>query len=138
VSRVIIDASVAFSWIMATQLTRSAEALRALANAEFAAPYIFGFELRNGLLRAERQKRLSRAAADLAVADLLGDVVRLDDPPDADILEATLGVARMHGLSYYDACYLELALRAHAQLASRDGPLLDAAARMGAMVYDAR
>lgn len=137
-SRVIIDASVAFSWIMATQLTRSAEALRALANAEFAAPYIFCFELRNGLLRAERQQRLSRAAADLAIADLLGAVVRLDDPPSPAIMEATFGVARTHTLSYYDACYLELAYRANAELASRDGPLLDAATRLGVAVYDAR
>ena len=135
---VVIDASVAFSWIMATQFTASAGALRTRANAEFAAPLILGFELRNGLLRAERQKRLTSAAADLAIADLFGAIVRLDDPPDAQAMEATLLVARAHGLSHYDACYLELAQRVNADLASRDGPLLAAAQASGVRTYDAR
>ncbi len=136
-NRVVIDASVAFSWILASQLTRSAEALRALANAEFVAPYIFSFELRNGLLRAERQKRLSRVAADLAVADLL-IAVGLDDPPAPAIMEAVLEVARRQGLSFYDACYLELAQRVGGELASRDAALIAAAATLGLRVYDAR
>lgn len=137
-NRLIVDASVAFSWIMATQRTASADALRALADAEFAAPHIFGFELRNGLLRAERQQRLSAATADLAIADLLGAIVRLDDPPDARIMEAVHVIARTHGLSYYDACYLELAQRLDAVLASRDGPLLTAAQKIAIRNYDAR
>ena len=136
--RIVVDASVAFSWILATQVTRSAEALRTLADAEFIAPFIFGFELRNGFLRAERQKRIAPATADLAIADLLGAVVRLDDPPDAASMEAALTLARALGLSYYDACYLEFAQRAIADLASRDEPLLQAAARLGIKVYDAR
>lgn len=137
-SWVVIDASVAFSWIMATQFTKSAEALRARASVEFAAPFIFGFELRNGLLRAERQKRLSSATADLAVADLLGAVVRLDDPPDAQAMDAALAIARAHGLSFYDACYLELTQRVNAELASRDAPLLAAGQAIGVRIYDAR
>lgn len=136
-NRVVIDTSVAFSWILASQLTRSAEALRALANAEFVAPYIFSFELRNGLLRAERQNRLSRLAADLAVADLL-IAVGLDDPPAPAIMEAVLEVARTQGLSFYDACYLELAQRVGGELASRDAALITAAATLGLRVYDAR
>jgi predicted nucleic acid-binding protein len=138
VTWVAIDASVAFSWIMATQFTASAEALRTRANVEFAAPLIFSFELRNGLLRAERQKRLTGATADLAIADLLGAIVRLDDPPDAAATDAALLVARTHSLSYYDACYLELARRVNADLASRDGPLLAAAQASGVSTYDAR
>lgn len=137
-NRVVIDASVAFSWIMATQSTKSAEALRALANAEFVAPHIFGFELRNGLLRAERQKRLSRAAADLAIADILSAIVRVDDPPDPGVMEGTLDIARMHGLSFYDACYLELAQRLGAPLASRDAPLIAVAEMRGIGAYDVR
>lgn len=137
-NRVVIDASVAFSWILATQTTQAADALRALANADFVAPYIFGFELRSGLLRAERQNRLSGAAADLAIADLLGAVVRLDDPPGAEGLEAALSAARTHGLSYYDACYLELAQRLDGALASRDAALIAAADKAGLQTYDAR
>lgn len=137
-SRVIIDASVAFSWILATQFTKSAEALRALANAEFVAPYIFSFELRNGLLRAERQKRLSSTAADLSITDLLAAVVRLDDPPGPVIMEAVFAVARTQGLSFYDACYLELAQRLGGELASRDAPLIAAADKLGIRTYDAR
>jgi len=138
VNRVVVDASVAFAWILATQVTRAGEALRALANADFVAPYIFGFELRNGVLRAERQKRLSREAADLAVADLLGAVVRLDDPPGPEIMEAAFDIARTSGLSFYDACYLELAQRMGAELASRDGALVAAAEKFGLRAYDAR
>lgn len=137
-NRVVIDASVAFSWILATQATQAADALRALPNADFVAPYIFGFELRNGLLRAERQSRLSGAAADLAVADILGAVVHLDDPPNSEGMEAVLRAARANGLSYYDACYLELAQRLGGALASRDAALIAAAADAGIATYDAR
>ncbi len=136
--RVVIDASVAFSWILATQNTRSAEVLRSLTNAEFVAPYIFSFELRNGLLRAERQKRLSSAVADLAIADLLGAVVQRDDPPTPAIMEAALALARAHSLSFFDACYLELAQRIGGELASRDAPLIAAAEELGIGTYDAR
>lgn len=137
-NRVVIDASVAFSWILATQATQAADALRSLTNADFVAPYSFGFELRNGLLRAERQSRLSSAAADLAIADLLGAVVRVDDPPGHEAMEAVLRTARANGLSFYDACYLELAQRLGGALASRDAALIAAAARAGVAIYDAR
>ncbi len=105
------------------QRTNAADALRTLANSEFVAPHIFGFELRNGLLRAERQKRLSSVATELAIADLLGAVVHLDDPPSPAIMAAVLEIARVHGPSFYDACYVELAERTGGELASRDTPL---------------
>jgi len=44
---------------------------------------------------------------------------------------ATLSLAREHGLSVYDAAYLELALRRGATLATFDGPLRDVAKKLG-------
>lgn len=45
--------------------------------------------------------------------------------------DETLRLARESGLTYYDAAYLELALRRGAQLASRDRQLVAAARAHG-------
>lgn len=136
-SLTVIDASIAHSWVLETQKTPAAFALRTLASATFIAPFVFVFEVRNGLARAERQDRLEATATDRALA-LLHALVNLEAPPDDEVLAGALLLSRRHHLSFYDACYLEAALRLGATLASRDAPLIDAAAREGVAVYDAR
>jgi predicted nucleic acid-binding protein len=47
-------------------------------------------------------------------------------------------LAREHGLSSYDASYLDLAVRTGLPLASLDGPLLAAADRFGVVRFTAQ
>jgi predicted nucleic acid-binding protein len=62
----------------------------------------------------------------------------LAPPPDTVIHNRILDTARAHGLSFYDATYLELAVHSAFELASRDAGLLAAASRNGVAVIDAR
>jgi predicted nucleic acid-binding protein len=57
--------------------------------------------------------------------------VEVDIASLTDRLEVTLGLAREHQLSVYDATYLELALRLGLPLATLDARLRDAATRVG-------
>ena len=50
-------------------------------------------------------------------------------------MSAALALAREHGLSAYDAVYLELAIRAGAPLATLDNILRAAARKAGVEVY---
>ena len=51
---------------------------------------------------------------------LRGLPIRTDEEPD---LQSAFNLARAHGLSFYDAVYLELAKREGAELATLDGAL---------------
>jgi predicted nucleic acid-binding protein len=55
----------------------------------------------------------------------------LDSQADSD---ATLELARAHGLTVYDAVYLELALRRHLPLVTFDVTLAEAARRANVVV----
>ncbi len=86
------------------------------------APALWYYELMNMLLVAERRKRLTTNAA--------GDARRFLDrlPLTVDALdsvsrESVYAIARTHGLSFYDATYLELAYRIDAPLITADKAL---------------
>lgn len=91
------------------------------------APRLWRYEVANGLLMAQRRGRVTgdkRMALLAALADL---PVTADDEPEGDPWGATSRLADLHGLTVYDAAYLELAQRRRLPLATLDGPLRDAA-----------
>ena len=92
------------------------------------APSLWWVEVRNGLVTAERRGRLTQedTAAALQAIDALG--VQLDQAPDSASL---LRLARTHGLTAYDALYLELSIRQQRPLATLDGKLGAAAQAEG-------
>jgi predicted nucleic acid-binding protein len=57
--------------------------------------------------------------------------VDIDPPPDMHRQAQVARLALTHGLTYYDAAYLELVLRLNGQLASRDRQLLAVARTCG-------
>jgi predicted nucleic acid-binding protein len=126
----VADASVVAAWFLPTQaIPYTDRALARLANEPACVPCLWPFELANILAVLERRKRLTRAQAvgvleRLALLPLTVDAA----PPTVPRL---LELAHQHGLSAYDAGYLELALRLGVPVASRDGPLRAAAERAG-------
>jgi predicted nucleic acid-binding protein len=80
---------------------------------------------------AERRKRLDAAGVAQAVALFTQLPVAVDPETDKHASTATLGLARDHAISVYDAAYLELALRRGAALASLDRPLRLVAKNLG-------
>lgn len=76
------------------------------------------------MLVAERRGRLSTDDVNQRLQALSALPVHTDDEPRLDV---ALALARAHGLSIYDALYLELAQRNPAALATLDTALARAA-----------
>jgi len=94
-------------------------------------PELWLLEIANGLLVRQRQKKLTAAERKTALATLAALNFIVDTDAGKAAFKATSEMAEKHGLSVYDATYLEVALRRSLPLASRDGPLLRAAKRSG-------
>ncbi len=124
----VVDNSVVMAWCFEDEGDGQALAvLESLADREAVVPAIWPLEVGNVLLVAERRGRLSHASAVRFLA-LLGNLpIRVDQEPPARMLTEILSLAREHGLSTYDASYLDLAMREGLPIATRDANLSRAA-----------
>lgn len=125
----VLDASVSGCWPFA----EGSEPLpqRALAWVkEYRAwvPWIWWFEARNLLLVSERRGRLAPGAVEEQLAYLRQLPIGIDAEP---VESAIIRLAREHGLTIYDAAYLEVARRKHYPLATLDRKLKMAAIAEG-------
>ena len=91
-------------------------------------PGIWWYELRNAFVVNERRGRLDAADTGAILADLAELRITIDSYHDDGAL---LALGRQHGLSIYDAAYLEVALRRELPLATLDQRLRQAAAARG-------
>ena len=92
-------------------------------------PPLWQLEFANVLRTACRKKRLVAAQAHAIIDQICGLPIAIDTvtPGPAELL----ALALRHNLSSYDAAYLELALRLQIPVATKDGPLRDAAEASG-------
>ena len=126
----VVDASVALAWCFKDEQNDYARGvLLRLENEAAVVPSLWAVEVANGLLVAERRGRIS--SADLARVHAILSSVRIIQSDVA--LETALGnvyeLAREHGLTVYDACYLHLAVVEGLPLATGDRDLQTAARR---------
>lgn len=130
----VIDASVTLSWCFEDEVDAIAEqTLSALEAGEGLVPSLWRLEIVNGLVVAERRKRLRANQSDHFLQLLAVLPIRVDDQTSA---LAVLDLARKTNLSAYDAAYLELALRRDVPLATRDRVLVAAARKAGVRLFD--
>jgi predicted nucleic acid-binding protein len=128
----VVDASIALAWHFEDEVSEYADRiLDRLREDRAAAPSIWPSEVANALLVAERRGRLSPARVARAVELLLELPVSIHDTAADLALGPVLDLARTHGLSAYDAAYLELAMREGLPLATQDEALRAAAQRVG-------
>ncbi|HSR09234.1 MAG TPA: type II toxin-antitoxin system VapC family toxin [Bryobacteraceae bacterium] len=131
-----MDASVALAWGFPDEGNEYADAaLLKLERETMLVPALFALEVANALVMGERRKRLRQAEIRRFVDLLEGLSMVQDVQPRSVIMSAVLAIAREHGLSAYDAAYLELAIRAGAPLATLDKALRAAARKAGVTVY---
>jgi predicted nucleic acid-binding protein len=129
----VADASVMAAWFLPSQANAYTDAaLARLAEEPVRVPCLWPFEFANILAVLERRRKLSRIQATGIIERLAPLPLAVD--ATAPAAGRLLELAREHGLSAYDAGYLELALRLNVRLASKDGPLRAAAARMGLLL----
>ena len=99
-------------------------ALTRLEDDEALVPHLWHLELRNCLLVATRRGRFTADGPTERLNALRDLPVRTDTEPD---LTLAFVLAERHGLSFYDAVYLELAKRHTAPIATLDKALARAA-----------
>ena len=132
----VLDASVAASWLLDDEDDPDASAvLERLGQEDALVPQLWHIEIRNCLLVAQRRRRLSNNDLGERLRALAGLPVRTDADYDPD---SSFALAQEHGLSFYDALYLNLAQRRRVPLATLDRALRRAAAAEGVAVVQRR
>lgn len=132
----VVDASVVLSWCFEDEGGDYAVAvLQELRSSEAAAASLWPLEVTNGLLAGERRGRIHPRDARRFVRLLLSLPIVVDPVARRRAFEATHALSRKHGLTSYDAAYLELAVRLGVPVATLDAPLGAAAEAEGVGVF---
>ena len=129
----ILDASVTLAWFFEDEKTDWSEELleRLRQGNRVVVPAHWAAEVANGLLMAVRKKRIKPEQLQLHWEDL--GRLPIDTEPALNTArgEEVLAPGEKHGLTVYDAAYLELARRYQFPLATLDGDLRKAAQAEG-------
>jgi predicted nucleic acid-binding protein len=126
----VVDASVSAAWFLPDEATPVTEAaLQATSVVDVWVPALWMLEIGNLLLSAQRRRRISADKRRQLVGAATALRLKLDrDPVDMVVLDE---VAAAHGLTTYDAVYLELARRRGLALATCDAGLIRALSKAG-------
>ena len=128
-SGLVPDASIIIAWLLDDEDDPRADmAVNEIEADGGIVPWLWHMETRNTLLIAERRGRIASDDVEERLADLRELPVETDTQPD---LQSAFELARTHGLTMYDAMYLELAKREGATLATLDRALRRAALAEG-------
>lgn len=132
---IVLDCSVALTWVFAEEARPETDALLLRVEAQGAVvPPIWPLEVANVLVSAERRQRIAPGGAALRLRHLWALDVRVDEAlPPSDVAEI-IHLALDQRLTAYDAAYLALARRTGLPLATIDAALAAAAKRVGVVV----
>jgi predicted nucleic acid-binding protein len=129
----VLDASIVISWVFEDESSPYAEEIiEALKSRSAVVPLVWPLEVDNAILAAVRRRRIQEADAFrfLTVLDTLTLEIDLEVARQT-LGQRILGLGLTHGLSAYDASYLELAMRRGLPLATQDERLIRAAGAAG-------
>jgi len=128
----VIDASVALAWVFGDEHHDAAwQVIERLREGPAWVPTHFPLEVGNGLLTGLRRGRLTPDQARTAVVALGALPIEVDLDTPGRALSDSWPLAAQHGLTTYDAAYLELAIRRGFPLATLDVNLARAARAEG-------
>ena len=128
----VLDASLTLAWLFEDESDDGADALLdELVEGNGFAPTTWSLETAQGILRAERLRRIDRPTALALSRQLVALELTLVPIGAEDAHRDIIAVARRHQVSVYDASYLHVALVTALPLATRDRAQADAAAAAG-------
>ena len=132
-SRFVLDASVVLTWCFPDENTDLARQVadRFKRGETALAPSFWPHEVLNALLAGEKRKRISREMIGSFLDDLVALPVILEQIPAGIIFDRVRALSRKHGLTAYDAAYLDLALENGLALATLDEALVRACRNTG-------
>ena len=130
----VIDSSLTAAWCFPDERVAYTNAVLQAISAplEAVAPRLWAYEVRNSVLMGLRRKRITHADAVEFLESLKGLPIQLADPVS---YEGVFSLADHHGLTVYDAAYLDLAIRDGLPLASLDDALRKAALNSGVALF---
>jgi predicted nucleic acid-binding protein len=128
---ILVDASIAASWLLNDELNETAEWVldQVQAGAPISVPTLWLLEITNVLFNAERRKRIDRHHRDRALERVERLPLTILAAPSLADLKTLSHYAEKHQLTAYDAEYLRVAKEQKLILATLDGNLLAAAKR---------
>jgi predicted nucleic acid-binding protein len=132
---VVIDASIASAWCFPdeqTDYTKAVFQAVSPSTVDTVAPLLWAYEIRNSVLMGLRRGRISKPDGEEFLVSLNELNVRLSEPASYDDV---FSLAQEHGLTVYDAAYLDLAIQERLPLASLDGQLVRAAQKVGVPLF---
>jgi len=131
----VVDSSIALTWCFEDEATEAADALLVRLTHDGAhAPSLWPLEVLNALVVAQRRGRITSKERHDRVALLHALPIILDTDTADQAWTITDLLAERHGLTLYDATYLELAQRLNLPLATLDAELRTAANAIGVPV----
>ena len=132
---VVLDSSVTLAWLYSDELTDPVRQVFERVTATRAwVPALWRLEVANSLHMAIRRKRIDAAFRNASLADLALLNIGTDPDTDAFAWSTTLQLAEAHGLTVYNAAYLELAQRMALPLATLDEELRAAGRAVGVVL----
>lgn len=126
----VLDASVALSWLFRDELTDISATLFLRSEDGIVVPAHWPFEIANGAVVAERKGRVGSDVVALWSEQIL-DVPTTVEPARSDAGVEMLPLARAHQLTVYDDAYLQLAKQRGMPLATFYRALIRAARSVG-------
>ena len=127
----VVDASIAASWLLDDELNPTAEWVldQMQAGVSVSAPSLWLLEITNVLFNAERRKRIGRKHRDEALERIERLALTILPAPTQADLKILRHYSEKHQLTAYDAEYLRVAKEQKLILASLDKNLVIAARR---------
>lgn len=136
-SRFVLDASIVLTWCFPDEQAQKASEIaeRIAAGDRLIVTAFWRHEVLNALLVGERRSRLTPQLTQAFLDDLDRLPVDVDLPASSlTVFTTTQALCRKHGLTAYDAAYLEIAMRGRCPLATLDADLRRAALGEGVHV----
>jgi predicted nucleic acid-binding protein len=128
----VLDSSATLAWVYSDETTEAIRGiLERVCQSGAWVPGLWRLEVANILEMGVRRSRHDAAFRDATLGDLAQLQIHLDLETNSQAWGPTVRLATWHGLSVYDAAYLELAQRRGLPLATLDQALRSAASVEG-------
>jgi len=128
----VLDCSMTMAWCFADDSTPETAAIQdRLASEAAVVPAHWFLEVVNVLTMAEKRRRISPDDASQFLQLLSVLDIQVDEEASRRAFDHILPLCRSHGLTSYDAAYLDLVIRRQLPLASLDDALRQAVASLG-------
>ena len=130
----VLDASTTAAWCFPDERTPQTQRLLADLAGPSAAlvPRLWAYEIRSVLVKGLRRERIGHEDAQAFLDSLAALPIRLLDP----LYDSVFRTALQFDLGFYDAAYLDLAMREGLPLATLDRQLQKAASAANVALYD--